>query len=175
MDPDFSKASEENSQDISVGESFASRVVNAVMSSPSWPKTVLISCYDEHGGYYDHVPPPAAVAPDQIAPKLQPGDVPGGYDRYGLRVPAVVVSPWAKKKYVSSVVRDHTAVLRLIETKFNLPALTARDANADNLLDCLDLTGTPPFRTPPALPAPLNPDGKTPLCTGAGPVPNPGG
>jgi phospholipase C len=175
VDPDFSHGSEENSQDVSLGESFAARVVNAVMSSPSWPKTVLIWCYDEHGGYYDHVPPPPAVAPDDVQPKLGPGDAPGGYDRYGFRVPGVVVSPWARKRYVSSVVHDHTSVLRLIEAKFNLPALTARDAHADDLLDCLDLSGTPPFRTPPALPAPRNPDGKTPLCTGAGAVPNPAG
>ena len=142
------------------------------MASPAWSKTVLVWCYDEHGGYYDHVPPPAAVPPDDVPPKLLPGDVPGGYDRYGFRVPAAVVSPWARKGYVSSVVHDHTSILKLVETKFNLPALTARDAGADDLLDCLDLGGTPPFLTPPTLPAPLNREGTAPLCTGAGPVPN---
>jgi len=171
VDADFARASEENPQDISLGEGFAARVVKAVMASPSWRKTVLIWCYDEHGGYYDHVPPPAAVPPDTVAPKLGPGDAAGAYDRYGFRVPAVVVSPWARRRYVSSVVHDHTSVLKLVETKFNLPALTARDANASDLLDCLDLSGTPPFRTPPALPAPRNPDGRAPLCSGPGSVP----
>ena len=173
VDPDFSRGSEENSQDISVGEAFAAKVIRAAMASPAWPKTVLVWCYDEHGGYYDHVPPPPAAPPDDVPPKLLPGDVPGAYDRYGFRVPAVVVSPWARKGYVSSVVRDHTSILKLVETKFNLPALTARDGGADDLLDCLDLGGTPPFLTPPALPEPLNRAG-APLCTAAGPVPNRG-
>ena len=70
-----------------------------------------------------------------------PPDLPGAYDRYGFRVPAVIVSPYAKKNYVSHVVHDHTSILKLIETKWNLPALTYRDANADNLLDSLDFTG----------------------------------
>ena len=54
-----------------MGEAFTAKVVNAVMQSPNWPKTVLVFCYDEHGGYYDHVPPPAAVAPDDIEPILK--------------------------------------------------------------------------------------------------------
>jgi phospholipase C len=68
----------------------------------------------------------------------------------GFRVPAVVISPYAKKDYVSHVVHDHTSFLRLIETKWNLPALTARDANASNLLDSIDFT-RPAFAVPPTL------------------------
>src|SRR6185436_14550745 len=103
----------------------------------------------------DHVPPPRAVAPDDIPPDIHvPPDMPGGYDRYGFRVPAVVVSPFARRHHVSHRVRDHTAVLKLIETKWNLPALTFRDANADDLLDCLDFHRPPAFLEPPALPAP---------------------
>ena len=67
----------------------------AVLHSPAWPRTLLIYTYDEHGGYYDHVPPPAAIAPDEIPPQLGPGDAPGGYDIYGPRVPAIVVSPYS--------------------------------------------------------------------------------
>ncbi len=148
--------------------------INAVMSGPAWSKTLLVWCYDEHGGYYDHVPPPAAVPPDDVGPKLLAGDVPGAYDRYGFRVPAVVVSPWARADYVSSVVHDHTSVLALVERKFNLPALTNRDGAADDLLDTLDFSGSPPFATPPRLPAPHNTTG-APLCTAPGPVPNPQG
>jgi phospholipase C len=165
VDPDFDENSEENPQNILLGEAFAARVINAVMHSPLWPKTLLIWCYDEHGGYYDHVPPPAAIAPDSIAPIIAPQKQPGGYDRYGFRVPAAIISPRARKNYVSHVVHDHTSILKLIETKWNLPALTYRDSAADNLLDSLDLTGTPAFLDPPTLPAP-NQDPKALACTG---------
>jgi phospholipase C len=170
VDPDFDHESEEDPDDISLGEAFAAKVVNALMTGPAWPKTLLIWLYDEHGGYYDHVPPPVAVAPDDVPPKLVAGDVPGTYAQYGIRVPAVVVSPWAKRDYVSSVVHDHTSILSFVEHKFNLPALTDRDGAADNLLDCLDFSGAPPFATPPTLPAPRNPTGQA-LCTAPGPIP----
>jgi phospholipase C len=111
------------------------------------------------------------VPPDDVAPRLGPADAPGGYDRYGFRVPAVIVSPYARKDYVSHVVHDHTSILKLMETKFNLPALTARDAQADALLDCLDLSSPPAFATAPVLPAPRNPSVITPLCSAPGPIP----
>jgi phospholipase C len=110
--------------------------------------------YDEHGGYYDHVPPPRAVPPDDIPPDVEPAPgAPAAWDRYGLRVPGFVISPFSRRNYVSHVVHDHTSVLRFIETKFNLGALTRRDANASNLLDCLDFR-SPAFLDPPALAAP---------------------
>jgi phospholipase C len=98
----------------------------------------------------------------------------GDYTRYGFRVPAVVVSPFAKKNYVSHVVHDHTSILSLVEHKWNLPALTNRDGAADNLLDCLDLDRPPAFLTPPQLPRPKNTTG-APICTPSqpGPIPNP--
>ena len=155
VDPDFDQDSEENPQDIRRGAAFAAGIINEVLTSPAWPHTLLIWTYDEHGGYYDHVPPPPAPAPDDVAPKGQPGH----YDRLGFRVPAVVASPYARPGYVSHVVHDHTSVLKLIETKWNLPALTRRDLAADDLLDCLDLAAPPAFAQPPvlppALPAPL--------------------
>jgi phospholipase C len=166
VDPDFDRNSEENPQNILIGEAFAARVINAVMSGPSWSKTLLIWCYDEHGGYYDHVPPPAAIAPDAIRPAIEAAHQrqPGGYDRYGFRVPCVIVSPRARQNYVSHVVHDHTSILKLIETKWNLPALTFRDSAASNLLDSLDLKGRPAFLDPPKLPAP-NLDPKALACT----------
>jgi len=155
VDPLFNGGgSEENPDDIRVGEQFAAQVINAVLSGPAWPTTLLVWLYDEHGGYYDHVPPPAAIAPDDIPPNLAPGDEPGGYDRYGFRVPAVIVSPYARRNYISPVVRDHTAILKFIERKWNLGALTFRDANADDLFDCLDFANPPAFLEPPTLPAP---------------------
>ncbi|MEP6625226.1 MAG: alkaline phosphatase family protein [Acidimicrobiia bacterium] len=151
VSPGVNSYTEENPSDIQLGEAYSASVINAVMGSPAWPKTVLLFMYDEHGGYYDHVAPPAAIPPDDIAPAVAPTPgVPAAWDRYGLRVPAFVISPFSRPNYVSSVVHDHTSVLRFVETKFNLGALTRRDANADNLLDCLDLRH-PAFLEPPIL------------------------
>jgi phospholipase C len=144
---------EEEPQDMSYGEAWAHRVVEAVLHSPAWRRTLLIFTYDEHGGYYDHVAPPRAIAPDSIAPKLTPTDVPGGYDLYGPRVPAVVASPYSKPNGVTDVLHDHTSVLATIEAKWNLPALTYRDANAATVMDFLD-PGQAAFMSPPAIEGP---------------------
>src|SRR5262245_32524877 len=80
--------SEENPQDISKGESFSAAVINAVLDSPAWPKTILIFTYDEHGGYYDHVVPPPAFPPDDVPPNpAKTNGVAGAYDQLGFRVP----------------------------------------------------------------------------------------
>ncbi|HWE54184.1 MAG TPA: alkaline phosphatase family protein [Acidimicrobiales bacterium] len=179
VDPDFQSCSEENPQDIQMGEGFAAAVINAVMHGPGWPGTLLIWLYDEHGGYYDHVPPPPAVEPDDVLPHglgeragvlgwllrhSVPGHRPsradaphGRYDRYGFRVPAVIISPYAKPDFVSSTVYDHTSVLKLIEEKWNLPFLTCRDAEATAPWEMLDLNGPPAFLRPPDLPSPARP------------------
>ncbi len=144
--------SEEGPGNITLGETFVKSVVSAVLASPAWPRTLLVYLYDEHGGYYDHVPPPAAIAPDNIAPRLGPHDPPGGYDVYGPRVPAVVVSAYARPHAVTNVVHDHTSILATIEAKWNLPALTYRDANAATMADFLD-PRLPSFPEPPNLAA----------------------
>jgi phospholipase C len=178
VDPDFGTYSEENPQDIQKGESFAAEVINAVLRGKGWPDTVLIWLYDEHGGYYDHVPPPAAVPPDDVEGRSKIGasarldkvlrpvlprlvktkknldSGPRRYDRYGFRIPAVIVSPYARPGYVCSEVFDHTSVLKLVEEKWNLPPLTARDAAAKAPLDALDLAAPPAFLEPPSLPKP---------------------
>jgi phospholipase C len=155
VSPGFDTYTEENPHDIQLGEAYSSSIVNAVMHSPAWPKTVLIFTYDEHGGYYDHVAPPAAIPPDDIPPDVAPApNAPASWTMYGLRVPAYVISPYARADHVSHVVRDHTSVLRFIETKFNLGALTRRDANAADLLECLDFASPPAFLDPPQLAAP---------------------
>ncbi|HWB67039.1 MAG TPA: alkaline phosphatase family protein [Mycobacteriales bacterium] len=156
IDPDFSTQSQENPQNIVVGERLLERVVRAVGRSPAWHKTLLIVTYDEHGGYYDHVPPPPALAPDLIPPLVQVSEQAyDGFWRYGFRVPTIVVSPYAKRNHVSSKVHDFGSILALVERKWNLPALTYRDANANDLTDCLDLAalkrGTPTFPKLPKL------------------------
>src|SRR5437588_9257147 len=145
---------DEENGDLSLGENFVSGVVNAVLNSPLWPRILLVWLYDEHGGWYDHVPPPRAIPPDSIPPKLSPGDYPGGYDIYGPRVPAVAVSGYARPHSVTNVVHDHTSVLATIQAKWNLPAMTYRDANAHTMADFLDTKVR--FPEPPALAAPSN-------------------
>ena len=114
------------------------------------------------------------IPPDDIPPALKPGDPPGGFDRYGFRVPSGVVSPYAKENFVSHTVYDHTSILKTVEEKWNLPALTRRDANANSLFDMLDLKATPAFLKPPKLPASADPAAKaTCLKTGPGTIPPP--
>jgi phospholipase C len=155
---------EEDPGDMYYGEKWAHKTVEAVLRSPVWPRTLLIYTYDEHGGYYDHVPPPAAVPPDDIPPKLQAGES-GDYSMYGPRVPAVVVSPYSRPGGVSNVVCDHTSVLATIESKWNLPALTNRDANANTVMDFLDASQPPrlgsPLLTAPSETGPSGPASKT--------------
>jgi phospholipase C len=178
VDPDFGAFSEENPQDIRKGESFAAEVIGRVMRGPGWKDTLLIWLYDEHGGYYDHVPPPAAPPPDNVEGRsmlympswlraclrpffgsyiagMEATDAgPRSFDRYGFRVPAVIVSPYARPGHVCGEVLDHTSVLRLVEEKWNLPPLTRRDAAAATPLGALDLDAAPAFLDPPVLPPP---------------------
>jgi phospholipase C len=177
IDPNFETNSEEDPQNIAAGEQFAAKVIDAVMSGPGWEKTLLIWTYDEHGGYYDHVPPPTAIAPDDIKPDAPASQQYGGFTRYGFRVPCAIVSPWARANYVSHVVFDHTSICALVEAKWNLPAMTRRDANANTMLDMLDFRA-PAFAKPPALAKPLLTQHpvSTAKCDVAGPgtIPPPG-
>ena len=154
--------------DVQFGQQFVSQAVLALMAGPQWKHAALFFTYDEHGGIYDHLPPPPACKPDAIEPVMAGGDTTGGhFDRYGVRVPLVVVSPYARKGYVSHVVHDHTSITRFIETKFRLPALTARDANADPMLEMFDFA-SPPFVTPPVIaPAPAPDPAEVTYCVGA--------
>ncbi|HET9073723.1 MAG TPA: alkaline phosphatase family protein [Solirubrobacteraceae bacterium] len=174
LDENFGTQSEENPQNIIVGDAWLASVIQAVGASPKWRQTMVIVTYDEHGGYYDHVPPPVALAPDDIPPILQNGESPyDGFRRYGFRVPAIVVSPYAKANFVSHVVHDHTSILAFLERKFNLPAMTYRDANANDLTDFLDLGAMaaqrPTFPELPPLAAP-GADAATLACSTAAPV-----
>jgi phospholipase C len=149
------------------GQKLVETVVGALFRSPNWKDSAFILTYDEHGGYYDHLPPPKAPLPDGIAPMLQPGDVPGVFDQLGIRVPVVVVSPWSKKHYVSTAlplqqgganpayanpahIYSHTSILATLEARFSLAPLTARDASSNTLADFFNFS-VKHFATPPAL------------------------
>jgi phospholipase C len=97
-----------------------------------WNKTLLVLLYDEHGGFFDHVPPPATVAPDEASAQGEKFK----FDRLGVRVPALLVSPWVRKGRVDHRVYDHTSLLATVKGLFGLPAfLTKRDAQANPLDD----------------------------------------
>jgi phospholipase C len=158
--------SEENPQDIAYGENFLANVVNAVQSSPQWPNIALFVTYDEHGGYFDHVPPAPAVEPDGIQPIL--GSSTGAtykaaFNRTGFRVPHTIVSPWAKTGYVSHKITDHTSALAFIETQWNLGPMTKRDAAAWDYTDQFDFSA-PSHETPVKMPKPPSISGTLALC-----------
>lgn len=132
--------------DFQVGQLWLENVVRTVMASPQWSRTAIIITYDEHGGLYDHVTPPAAIPPDDLAPTTGPR----AFNQYGVRVPLIVISPFAKRGYVSHTVTDHTSITRLIEARFGLPAMSRRDANAEPPYDLFDFKH--PNTTVPELP-----------------------
>jgi phospholipase C len=142
--------------DIRVGDAFLSDTFRAVSEAPTWPSTVMVITYDEWGGFFDHVPPPRAAAPNDVDP-----DVVDGKALLGLRIPVVIASPFSRGNAASPRVVhdvfDHTSVLKLIETNWGLEPLTARDASADvaDLMVALDLTA--PNTAVPPLPDPAEP------------------
>ncbi len=171
---DFDTAAPAN---VQAGAQHAAGLINALMTSSSWSDSVLLFTYDEGGGFYDHVPPQPMPSPDNIAPlDLVPGDIcdstgtTGGgtcnFTYTGYRVPLVVISPFAKKNFVSHQVRDYTSMLTLIEERFNLPSLTLRDGNQLDMSEFFDFEN-PPWPTPPTPPAQV----MTGQCTLAPPTP----
>ncbi len=163
---------------IQAGAKFVASLINSVMSGLSWKDSAFIFTFDEAGGLFDHVSPQVkgindpgsiAVSPDNIAPiDLRPGDkclVPDGtptghpntslaacnFEATGYRLPLIVISPFAKKNYVSHTPMDYTAMLKLIETRFGLPPLTARDAAQPDMTEFFDFVNVP-WATPPTPP-----------------------
>lgn len=118
---------------LSGGDQLAARVYNAIRNSPLWESSLLVILYDEHGGFYDSAKPGSAIPPnDGAAPTLNTNGF--RFDVYGVRVPAIVVSPWVARGEVDHTVYDHSSVLATVERLFGLPPLTDRDKNAKDLL-----------------------------------------
>jgi phospholipase C len=142
LEPSWDAAgnSQHPNYDVALGEQFIHDVYYALRNSPAWNQTLLIITYDEHGGCYDHVPPPSgATPPDNTA-----GEYGFDFTRFGPRVPTVLVSSKIPAGTVfrvpaGSMPLDHTSILKTIETRWNLPALTARDAAATGIGDVLTL------------------------------------
>lgn len=152
--------SDSEPNDIQRGANYVSTLINSLMTSSSWQNSAFILTFDEGGGLFDHVSPQPAVSPDGIKPvDLLPGDVctqESGpicdFVYTGYRVPLIVVSPYTQKNYVSHTVADLTAILKLIETRFNLPALTKRDAAQMDMTEFFNFDN-PVWLTPPTPPA----------------------
>ena len=130
--------------DIRNGEVFMNQVYQAVTQSPDWKHTVLVITFDEWGGFFEHVAPPAAPIPPASAAA---GDTDG---LLGFRVPSLVISPYAPRHVISHTSFDHTSILRMIEWRWNLQPLTVRDQTANNLALALDFGR--PDRSAPAYP-----------------------
>jgi phospholipase C len=144
---------------IQLGANYVSSVINALMTSVSWKDSAFILTFDEFGGLYDHVAPQQTVSPDGIGPKdFLPGDIctkttgPNCHFTYtGYRLPLIVVSPYAKKHFVSHTVMDYTAILKFVETRFKLTSLTKRDAAQKSMAEFFNFN-VPPWMTPPTPP-----------------------
>jgi phospholipase C len=128
------------------GQNWTVRVVNAIMRSPMWKDTAIFITWDDYGGFYDHVPPPQV---DRFG--------------FGIRVPLLVISPYAKRGFVDHTRGEFSSVLRFIEDNWGLSQLTHRDREADNLSEAFNFTRDPrppdpqPQRTD--CPGPKFPDG----------------
>ena len=144
---------------IQLGARYVSSLIDALMTSTSWKNSAFILTFDEGGGLYDHVAAQPAVSPDGIKPRdLLSGDICSrttgpncDFTYTGYRLPLIVVSPYARKHYVNHNLADFTAILKLIETRFNLPALTKRDAAQINMTQFFNFN-FPPWMTPPTPP-----------------------
>jgi phospholipase C len=139
--------------DIRNGDAFIAEVYHAVATSPEWNSTILVLNYDEWGGFFDHVPPPRALAPNNTDT-----DLVNGKALLGCRCPCIVASPWTVGKpgnpAVDHTVFDHTSVLKMIESVFAVEPLAARETSSDvgNLLSVVNLSSSP--AAPPVLPQP---------------------
>jgi phospholipase C len=136
------------------GEALVKATYEALRASPLWDSSVLIITYDEHGGFYDSVTPGRAVPPGDGKPNSPAANNHGfAFDQYGVRVPAIVVSPLIAKGVVDHTVYDHASVPATLERLFGMAALTNRDANAHDVLGLLSLS-SPRTDCPATLPNP---------------------
>jgi serralysin len=150
--------------DVSLGEHLIADVYDTLRNSPAWPHTLLVVTYDEHGGLYDHVLPPASSSPDG----LSSADPVFDFRRLGLRVPTIIVSPFTAKGVLDHAVYDHSSVPATLKELFDLPTfLTARDRDANTFAQ--HVTNTMRTDTPTHLPRPPRPLG-APMAVPTGSV-----
>jgi phospholipase C len=146
--------------DVRVGQAFIADVVHAFMASPQWKRGALFVVYDEWGGFFDHVVPPRV-------PDLRPSrKLESDFGQMGFRIPAVVVSPYARRGHVDHSIYGFESILKLIRYRYGLPPLTPRDLYANNIAAALDFEK--PSFVPPELPTPAHV--MSSACSGSTPV-----
>jgi phospholipase C len=136
-----SGASEHPPGDVALGQVFATSLITALMRSSAWDSSLFMVTWDDWGGWFDHVPPPAVDA-----------------DGYGFRVPGIIVSPYARRGYIDSTTYDFTSILRFIEDNWGLEPLSGRDATANSIATSLDLVAPPRAAVFPGPTYPDRPD-----------------
>ena len=146
---------------VQTGAADVQTIITALLNSAAWPDSAFILTYDEGGGVFDHVGPILATPPDDLTPTdLGTNDQQGLFNVTGFRVPVIVISPWSKPHNVSHTPMDYTAMLKLIETRFNVPPLTQRDATAGDMADpnsgFFDFTSPQMLTVPPLPTQPTN-------------------
>jgi phospholipase C len=132
IDPFFSENDDHPPLHPIMAQALIAAVYNALAQSPQWNNCMLVITYDEHGGFFDHVPPPGG--PSDPRPDMRPE-----FQQRGFRVPAMVIGPYAKQQYVSSVEYDHTSALKHLQNAFGLEPLNDRMNAANDLTDCIDM------------------------------------
>ena len=140
LEPSFGASgnSQHPNYDVAAGEKLIQDTYNAVRTGPGWNDTLLLITYDEHGGNYDHFAPPSGATP----PDNSIGEFNFDFKRFGVRIPALLISPRIAAGTVFRAKRgtiDHTSVLKTIELRWNVPPLTERDKAAADLGDVLTL------------------------------------
>lgn len=141
--------------DVTRGESLIKATYEAIRNSPLWSRSLIIITWDEHGGFYDHVPPPSAVAPGDTVPGGKHNQYGFTFEQYGPRVPALAISPLIPRNIVDHRVYDHASIPATLEDCFGLNPMTKRDANAKSLMPLVSLLN-PRGDTPTALPSPAD-------------------
>jgi phospholipase C len=170
VDPAFNGESQGTSGDehphgdVRVGQAFTADVVHAFMESPQWKRGALFIVYDEWGGFFDHVAPPRV--PDLRASSEESRD----FGQMGFRIPAVLVSPYARRGHVDHSIYGFESILKLIRYRYGLPPLTPRDLYANNIAAAFDFASKPDLTTP-ELPSPAHVKGAQ--CSGSPPVGSP--
>lgn len=161
IEPDYHVAADfagGNSQhpkdDVTRGEALLKQVYEAIRNSPHWENSLLIVTYDEHGGFYDHVPPPRTVAPGDATTDPENNRYNFDFTWLGVRVPAIVISPLIPRGIIDHTIYDHTSALATIEHIFGLLPLTERDRQANPLNHLLSLD-VPRTDAPQTLPNPV--------------------
>jgi len=152
--PPYSEHPREN---VAQGSEWTGQQIQAIVDGGLWPRTVIFVTWDDWGGWYDHVVPPNVEKWDSKRAQY-PGDAHPEFDgqqfRYGSRVPCLVISPYARKGFVSRTQHSHIGLLKFCETLFGIPSINPRLETTDDMSDCFDPAQSP--LPPPNLPAPTS-------------------